>query len=90
MTKVSATPEVYHPPRRWHVGRHDRAVLVCRRRPPADWRRVPRHRWGGALRRKVAPLGAVTSSVTSKKSSTAKVAPAPHPAAEVMMIIKPE
>lgn len=77
VTKVSATPEVYHPPPEDGMSDATIALYSCVAVVACGLAAGAAYRWGGALRRKVAPLGAVTSSVTSKKSSTAKVAPAP-------------
>ena len=84
VTKVSATPEVHHPPPEDSMADGMIALYSCIAIVAVGLAAGAAYRWGGARRRKLAPSGAVsdTAKVASRpskapKSSTAKVAPAP-------------
>ena len=84
VTKVSATPEVHHPPPEDSMADGMIALYSCIAIVAGGLAAGAAYRWGGALRRKLAPSGAVSDTAKvaprpskAPKSSTAKVAPAP-------------
>ena len=83
VTKVSATPETYHPPPE-EDGISDGmiALYVCIAIVACGLAAGAAYRWGGALRRKLANAKVAPASTKAPKSTSAKKAPAPPKAAK--------
>jgi hypothetical protein len=83
VTKVSATPETYHPsPEEDVISGGMIALYVCIAIVACGLAGGAAYRWGGALRRKLANAKVAPASTKAPKSTSAKKAPAPPKAAK--------